>query len=271
MSTEQDKAVGGVVNLEHVHSFSYALTPQRRMPLLPSWSLNLFSTVMPLWLSLIPWSYCTGRFSSLCKIFTHLSIQQKLFAPLSMLGGPSFYIVIIVQDQNGQNINPGYAVHTWYCQLGLRFFMRCTPPFPRLGTSFGMVQFEYEKDRIFERIKTYFIKTDVFYQCYWNCSSDNSWLCLTLIETAVCFNKIVWCFDRQQKFDLFKTMYYPFKPSVKYPTGGDLNAFTPRVDKVRYKMLYLEKESRQKYKNFGRLLLCMEFWNDNAKNSKILT
>ena len=41
-----------------------------------------------------------------------------------------------------------------------------------------------------------------------------------------------------------------FKPQFKYPTGGNLIAFTPRVDEVWYKM-YLEQESRQKYKNFG--------------------
>ena len=47
-----------------------------------------------------------------------------------------------------------------------------------------------------------------------------------------------------------------------------LNAFGPRVDKVWYKILYLEKESRHKYTNFGEQLLFMEFWNDNAKNTK---
>ena len=36
------------------------------------------------------------------------------------------------------------------------------------------------------------------------------------------------------------------------PNWQDLNAFAPRVGKVQYKMSYLEKESRQKYKNFGR-------------------
>ena len=48
---------------------------------------------------------------------------------------------------------------------------------------------------------------------------------------------------------------FPFqllKPGIKCPTGGDLNAFEPRVDNIRYKMSYLKKESRQMYKNFGR-------------------
>ena len=58
---------------------------------------------------------------------------------------------------------------------------------------------------------------------------------------------------------------------IKCPTGGDLNAFASRVDKVRYKMLYLEKESRQKYNNFGQQLLCLEFSNDNVKDTKLLT
>ena len=46
-------------------------------------------------------------------------------------------------------------------------------------------------------------------------------------------------------------VFLPLKLGIKSRTGSDLNAFAPRVDKVRYKMLYLEKESKQRYNNFG--------------------
>ena len=56
---------------------------------------------------------------------------------------------------------------------------------------------------------------------------------------------------RKKKRNYMKAKVNPFSPGIECPSDGDLNTFSPRGDKVRYKMPYLEKESRQKYNNFG--------------------